>query len=222
MRTILKTSVAFVFMFLSGLTAQNLQIVHLDGVYDLDNDDLVEFISFEQDRETGGVVSRVAYYEIDDLGFPQLIWNLDAPQQIDGSIVAARITDLDGSGTAELFIAANVRAPDNPDLSQGVIYVYDWIDGGFSKAPALSTALTGPQSGQAISNVDIVDLEGDGKEEVAIALTGPEAVVTVIGLSHGEERLFNEIQSFLLQDFSTSAGDVHVAGVDFDRDGLSD
>ena len=209
-------------MFLSGLTAQNLQIVHMDGVYDLDNDDLVEFVSFEQDRETGGVVSRVAYYEIDDLGFPQLIWNLDTPQQIDGSIVAARITDLDGSGNAELFIAANVRVPDNPDFSQGVIYVYDWIDGGFSKAPALSTALTGPQSGQAISNVDIVDLEGDGKEEVAIALTGPEAVVTVIGLSPGEERLFNEIQSFLLQDFSTSAGDVHVAGVDFDRDGLSD
>jgi hypothetical protein len=222
MRNILKTSVAFAFMFLSGLTAQNLQIVHMDGVYDLDNDDLVEFVSFEQDRETGGVVSRVAYYEIDDLGFPQLIWNLDTPQQISGSIVAARITDLDGSGNAELFIAANVRVPDNPDLSQGVIYVYDWIDGGFSKAPALSTALTGPQSGQAISNVDIVDLEGDGKEEVAIALTGPEAVVTVIGLSPGEERLFNEIQSFLLQDFSTSAGDVHVAGVDFDRDGLSD
>jgi len=222
MRNILKTSVPFAFMFLSGLTAQNLQIVHMDGVYDLDNDDLVEFVSFEQDRETGGVVSRVAYYEIDDLGFPQLIWNLDTPQQISGSIVAARITDLDGSGNAELFIAANVRVPDNPDLSQGVIYVYDWIDGGFSKAPALSTALTGPQSGQAISNVDIVDLEGDGKEEVAIALTGPEAVVTVIGLSPGEERLFNEIQSFLLQDFSTSAGDVHVAGVDFDRDGLSD
>ena len=151
MRNILKTFVAFTFMLLSGLTAQNLQIVHLDGVYDLDNDDLVEFISFEQDRETGGVVSRVAYYEIDDLGFPQLIWNLDTPQQISGSIVAARITDLDGSGNAELFIAANVRVPDNPDLSQGVIYVYDWIDGGFSKAPALSTALTGPQSGQAIS-----------------------------------------------------------------------
>ena len=79
MRNILKTSVAFAFMFLSGLTAQNLQIVHMDGVYDLDNDDLVEFVSFEQDRETGGVVSRVAYYEIDDLGFPQLIWNLDTP-----------------------------------------------------------------------------------------------------------------------------------------------
>ena len=226
---------AFIFTLLSSIMAQNLQIVHMDGVYDLDNDDLVEFIAFEQDivamqqpipsllpREAGGVVSRVAYYEIDALGFPQLIWNLDTPQQIDGRIVAARITDLDGSGTAELVIAANVRIPDNPDFTQGVISVYDWIDGSFSTAPALSTALTGPQSGQAISNLDVVDLEGDGKEEVAIALTGPEAVVTVIGLSGGEERLFSEVQSFLLQDFSTSAGDVHVAGVDFDRDGLTD
>jgi len=222
MRTILKTSVALVFILLSVLVGQNLQIVHMDGVYDLDNDDLVEFIAFEQDRETGGVVSRVAYYEIDDLGFPQLIWNLDTPQKIDGNIVAARITDLNGSGTSELFIAANVKTADNRDLSQGVLYVYDWMGSGFSTEPALSTALTDPQNGQAISNIDIVDLEGDGKEEVAIALTGPEAVVTVIGLSDGEERLFNEIQSFLLQDFSTSAGDVHVAGVDFDRDGLSD
>ena len=196
MRNILKTSVALAFMFLSGLSGQNLQIIHMDGVYDLDNDDLVEFIAFEQDRETGGVVSRVAYYEIDDLGFPQLIWNLDTPQNIDGSIVAARITDLNGSGTSELFIAANVKTTDNRDLSQGVLYVYDWIGGGFSAEPALSTALTGSQSGQAISNIDIVDLEGDGKEEVAIALTGPEAVVTVIGLSDGEERVFNEIQSF--------------------------
>ncbi len=79
MRNILKTSVALSFMLLSDLVGQNLQIIHMDGVYDLDNDDLVEFIAFEQDRETGGVVSRVAYYEIDDLGFPQLIWNLDTP-----------------------------------------------------------------------------------------------------------------------------------------------
>ena len=45
----------------------------MDGVYDLDNDDLVEFLAFEESSESSGVLSRVAYYEIDDLGFPQLI-----------------------------------------------------------------------------------------------------------------------------------------------------
>ncbi len=202
--------------------AQNLQIVHMDGVYDLDNDDLVEFIAFEEARETGGTVTRIAYYEIDDLSFPQLIWNFDTPGQINGQIIGARLADLDGSGTPELFIAANVISADNPEFSQAVIYIYDWIDGTFSTSPALSSAISTPESRQAVSNVDVIDLEGDGKDEVAIALTGPEAMVTIIGEQNGEERRFGEVLTFLLQDFSTSAGDVHVAGVDFDRDGLSD
>ena len=49
MKNMLKPSVAFIFTLLSSIMAQNLQIVHMDGVYDLDNDDLVEFIAFEQD-----------------------------------------------------------------------------------------------------------------------------------------------------------------------------
>ena len=195
----------------------------MDGVYDLDNDDLVEFLAFEESSESSGVLSRVAYYEIDDLGFPQLIWNIDSPENINGEIVDVRLADLDGSGIYELFLAANVQNSENPSLSQGVIYVYNWEQKSFSLAPVISSALTSPDSRQSINNIDIVDLNGDGKDEVAIALSGPESVITIVGIEENNgQRIFNEVLSFLLSDFSSSAGDLHVAGVDFERDGLSD
>ncbi len=195
----------------------------MDGVYDLDNDDLVEFLAFEENSELSGTLSRVAYYEIDDLGFPQLIWNIDSPQNISGEIVDVRLADLNGSGIYELFLAANVQTSENSGLSQGVIYVYNWEQESFSRTPVISSAITSPDSRQAINNIDVVDLNGDGKDEIAIALRGPESVITIVGIEENNgERVFNEILTFLLSDFSSSAGDIHVAGVDFERDGLSD
>jgi len=216
-------SVFWVLLLSSYARSQNLQIVHIDGVYDLDNDDLVEFLAFEEAPESSGSLSRVAYYEIDDLGFPQLIWNIDSPEDINGDIVEVRLADLDGSGTYELFLAANVQTPENSGLSQGIIYVYNWEQESFSPSPVISSALTSPDSRQLINNLDIVDLNGDGKDEVAIALSGPESVITIVSIEENNgQRVFNEVLSFLLTDFSSSAGDIHVAGVDFERDGLSD
>jgi len=43
----------------------DLKIVHMDGVFDLDNDDLVEFITIEEGKGDGGVTGKVGYYEID-------------------------------------------------------------------------------------------------------------------------------------------------------------
>ena len=212
-----------IFILCDFSKGQNLQIIHIDGVFDLDNDDLVEFLAFEETSETSEPLSRIAYYEIDDLGFPQLIWNVDSPQNINGEIVEVRLADLNGSGTYELLLAANVQVSENSDLTQGIIYVYNWEQESFSRSPIISSALTSPDSRQLINNIDIVDLNGDGKEEVAIALSGPESVITIVDIqeNNGQE-IFNEVLTFLLSDFSTSAGDIHVAGVDFGRDGLSD
>ncbi|MBF88554.1 MAG: hypothetical protein CMG75_02660 [Candidatus Marinimicrobia bacterium] len=212
-----------IFVLCDFSKGQNLQIIHIDGVFDLDNDDLVEFLAFEETSETSEPLSRIAYYEIDDLGFPQLIWNVDSPQNINGEIVEVRLADLNGSGTYELLLAANVQVSENSDLTQGIIYVYNWEQESFSRSPIISSALTSPDSRQLINNIDIVDLNGDGKEEVAIALSGPESVITIVDIqeNNGQE-IFNEVLTFLLSDFSTSAGDIHVAGVDFGRDGLSD
>ncbi|MFQ6673410.1 MAG: hypothetical protein ACE5GH_01340, partial [Fidelibacterota bacterium] len=66
----------FFFPAATVLFAANMKIIHMNGVFDLDNDDLVEFLTVEDGQGTGGVVSRVGYYEIDELGYPQLLWNL--------------------------------------------------------------------------------------------------------------------------------------------------
>ncbi len=44
----------------------DLKIVHMDGVFDLDNDDLVEFITIEEGKGDGGVTGKVGYYEISE------------------------------------------------------------------------------------------------------------------------------------------------------------
>ena len=59
--------------FLSFSYGADLKIVHMDGVFDLDNDDLVEFITIEEGKGDGGVTGKVGYYEIDELGYPQLL-----------------------------------------------------------------------------------------------------------------------------------------------------
>ncbi|MAG20765.1 MAG: hypothetical protein CMF77_01160 [Candidatus Marinimicrobia bacterium] len=213
----------FLLFFIAFTSAQNLKIDHMNGVYDLDNDDLVEFLTVEDGQGTGGLVVRVGYYEIDELGFPQLLWSLDAPQDIDGSIVNGVLADLDGSGIPAIVVAANVRSEQDPEILLATLYLFDRVEGEFSEQPSLTLSLADAQNLFNINNIDVIDTEGDGKEELALGLWGPEATVTVLRLGETEgDRQFQELSSFALPDFSTSSGALHVAGLDYDRDGQSD
>ena len=65
------TSRLFTFFTISLLSfsfGADLKIVHIDGVFDLDNDDLVEFITIEEGRGDGDITGKIGYYEIDECG----------------------------------------------------------------------------------------------------------------------------------------------------------
>lgn len=201
----------------------DLKIVHMDGVYDLDNDDLVEFLTIEDGQGREGVVARVVYYEIDELGYPQLLWQLETPRQVDGSIVDVRLADMNGSGIPSIVVAANVRNQAVDGVSLATLYLFDRIEEEFSAQPSLTLSLSDPQNPQTINNLNVLDLEGDGREEVVVSLQGPEPTVSVMGLVDlPGERRFEERWSESLETFSSSAGRIYAASLDFNRDGNSD
>jgi len=195
----------------------------MDGVFDLDNDDLVEFLTIEDGQGTGGVVARIGYYEIDELGYPQLLWELDTPRHINGSIVNTMMADMDGSGVPEIVVAANVRTGVTGDYDLATLYLFDWVQGEFSSLPSLTLALADTINPLSINSLDVIDLQGDGRDELVLSLHGPEPIVSVITLSEIENvRQLQELWSYTLEDFSSSAGLLFVAGVDYNRDGSSD
>ena len=220
-----KTILYFIYFLLINFNisfCQDLKIRFMDGVYDLDNDDLVEFISFESEKINVESRSRIAYYEIDELGFPQLLWSLNATKDVEGSIVSANIADFDGSGTPEIVISTNKFFANDTNFSQALLYVYEWKGSTFSSKPIASIALTDENDTQLIKNVSILDINADGKDEIAVALSGKEPVISILGINEDEPVRFYEIQSFLMESFLESPANLRVASLDYNRDGFSE
>ncbi|MEE9167790.1 MAG: Ig domain-containing protein [Candidatus Neomarinimicrobiota bacterium] len=205
------------------LGGANLKVVHIDGIFDLDYDDLVEFLTIEDGQGTGGVVTRIGYYEIDELGFPQLLWNIDAPRDIDGSIVHVRMADMDGSGTPEIVVAANARGGIDGELDLATLYLFEWDQGEFPEEPTLTLSLADTIAPQAINNLDLLDLEGDGRDELVLSLLGTEPTLSIIALSTIDNvRQLHERWSYVPEGFSSSGGRLYVGSLDFDRNGQYD
>ena len=225
------TSRLFTFFTISLLSfsfGADLKIVHIDGVFDLDNDDLVEFITIEEGRGDGDITGKIGYYEIDELGYPQLLWHLSSRStpfepdtrsrfQVTGALVGAAITDLDGNGSAELVVAANIFSPN--ELETGTILVFQWTQGEFPLQPSLTLSLGDQANPNTVNNLTLLDLEGDGRDEIAVGLQGRRAAVSVFGLSTEEETsLLREVWNAPLEDYRR----VYAGAFDYNRDGLSD
>ena len=94
----------------------------------------------------------------------------------------AAITDLNGSGTAELVIAANVFSPN--EMETGTIFVFQWTQGEFPDQPTLTLSLGDPTNPHTVNNLILLDLEGDGMDELAVGLQGQQSTISVFGLKN--------------------------------------
>ena len=70
------------------------KIVHMEGSYDIDNDNLLEFISLELNPESDVFPNVVRYYELDEDGYQNLVWEFSPPPGLEGYFVDAKIGDL--------------------------------------------------------------------------------------------------------------------------------
>ena len=108
----------------SFLNAQ--KIVHLEGSYDLDGDNLLEFISLELDPDKNVFPTVVKYNEVDQDGYQSSIWEFDAPKELDGYFVDAKIGDLDGDGIPDLIIVMNLSRFGTNSTPHVFVAVYSW------------------------------------------------------------------------------------------------
>ena len=68
-------------------TAVAQKIVHMNGAYDLDGDNMLEFVALELNPETHVFPTSVRYYEIDSDSYQSLIWEFEPPIELEGYFV---------------------------------------------------------------------------------------------------------------------------------------
>ena len=84
----------FIFLMLSSLFSQ--KILHMNGTYDLDGDNMLEFLALELDPDKDVFPTAVRFYEIDSDGYQTLIWEFIPPVALEGEFVDAQVGDIDG------------------------------------------------------------------------------------------------------------------------------
>ncbi len=217
------------FIISSGLSAAEFKIVNMHGVYDFDKDDLVEFLTIEEGQLEGRKVTLTGYYEIDELGFPQLVWSFPSD---DGdikiadisSLVSARIADMDGNAVPEIIVGANSFSSEDKETTIATVFLFNLNQGSFALQPSLTVAASEPSRPKTINNLDIIDIDNDGRDEIAMALGGAdERGIIIFRLNEKTEpQQLTEVSSFSLNEFSSTLGQIHVAGLDYNNDGFSD
>ena len=219
----------FTLIISSGLFAAEFKIVNMHGVYDFDKDDLVEFLTIEEGQLEGRKVTLAGYYEIDELGFPQLIWSFPSDagevKVADiSSLVSARIADMDGNAIPEIVVGANSFSPEDKEITIATVFLFNLSQGSFALQPSLTMAVSEPSRPKTINNLDIIDIDNDDREEIALALGGvDERGIIILRLNEKiEPQQLTEVSSFSLNEFSSTLGQIHVAGLDYNNDGFSD
>ena len=74
-----------IFLMLSSLFSQ--KILHMNGTYDLDGDNMLEFLALELDPDKDVFPTAVRFYEIDSDGYQTLVWEFIPPVALEGDFV---------------------------------------------------------------------------------------------------------------------------------------
>ena len=208
---------SFIFSVLLG---KDLQIIHMEGTFDLDNDGLIEFASIEVGRENGNYISMIRYYEIDGDGYQQLNWELAAPDGLLGNFVNLKIGDLDGNGTPELITIMNLTDENEERILHPIVYYYPWDGTGFSETPASTLNLSERNTFLRCHNFELLDRDNDGDQELLVSLGSPVRGLAIVDVnSDGELEITTRLEP---ESMRFGSGFVYAGVVDWNRDGYDD
>ena len=207
-------------LIFSVLLGKDLQIIHMEGTFDLDNDGLIEFASIEVGRENGNYISMIRYYEIDGDGYQQLNWELAAPDGLLGNFVNLKIGDLDGNGTPELITIMNLTDENEERILHPIVYYYPWDGTGFSETPASTLNLSERNTFLRCHNFELLDRDNDGDQELLVSLGSPVRGLAVVDVnSDGELEITTRLEP---ESMRFGSGFVYAGVVDWNRDGYDD
>lgn len=212
----------FLAVFLVGslLTAEESKILRMDGPYDLNRNEALEFLALESVPPQINQCTILRYYELDSDGYQNLLWELTAQDGLLGQFVNATIGDLNGDGNPELIVVMNVAGPGNGRMLQPSVLVYPWGTDGFSEDPSTSLNLAPDQPFILANNFQLPDIDADGDQEIAVSLGTPLRQVKIIDMN--PEGALYRMSTITSNAMRTGSGFVYVAAVDHDRDRYDD
>ena len=200
--------------------AQQYKITHMEGTYDLDGDGFMEFVSVESKTNENNKYSVVRYYELDDNGYQQLEWELEAPDGLLSNFVDVELGDLDGDGVPELITVSNMADPNKKELLQPIAFYYYWDGERFSEEAGSVFNLSGGRDFVRGHNFVLMDYDGDMDQEVAISLGSPLREIAILDLNKDNE--WRIVQTLKPNGMKSGVSAVYVSAVDWNRDGLDD
>ncbi len=213
----ISTALLLAFNLLFG---KDLQIVHMEGTFDLDQDGLYEFATVEVGRENGHSISMIRYYEIDGDGYQQLNWELAAPDGLLGNFVGLKLGDLDGDGNPELITIMNLTDADEEQILQPVVFYYSWDGSGFSEIPTGSLNLSERNTFLRCHNFVLLDRDNDDDQELLVSLGSPVRGLAIVDINEdGELEITTRLEP---ESMRFGSGFVYGGVVDFNHDGYDD
>lgn len=209
-----------VILVLNLMIGKDLQIIHMEGTFDLDNDGLIEFATVEVGRENGHSVSMIRYYEIDGDGYQQLNWELAAPDGLLGNFVNLKLGDLDGDGTPELITIMNLTDENEERILHPIVYYYSWDGEGFSETPASTLNLSERNIFLRCHNFELINQDGDDDQELVVSLGSPVRGLAIVDVNdEGQLEITSRLEP---KSMRFGSGFVYAGAVDWNRDGLDD
>ena len=216
----MKRIIILLSLIFSVLLGKDLQIIHMEGTFDLDDDGLIEFASIEVGRENGKYISMIRYYEIDGDGYQQLNWELAAPDGLLGNFVNIKIGDLDGNGTPDLITIMNLTDENEERILHPIVYYYPWDGKGFSETPASTLNLSERNTFLRCHNFELLDRDNDDDQELLVSLGSPVRGLAVVDVnSDGELEITTRLEP---ESMRFGSGFVYAGVVDWNRDGYDD
>ena len=206
------------FLFMSFSLGQ--KIVHMDGSFDLDGDNLLEFISLELDPSKNVFPTMVRYNEIDTDGYQTVVWEFDAPKELDGYFVDAKIGDLDGNGVPDLIIVMNLSRFGTNATPHVFVAVYNWENESFSELPSVTLDIGKQDRSLRCNNFAMLDQDADGDQELVLSLGSPYRGFAFLDLDNqGRLVITKKIRP---DDLLVGSGLLYAAVIDYDNDGYED
>ncbi|HIC38420.1 MAG TPA: VCBS repeat-containing protein, partial [Candidatus Marinimicrobia bacterium] len=209
-----------ILLIFSLVFSKDLQIIHMEGTFDLDQDGLYEFATIETGQDNGRSVSMIRYYEIDGDGYQQLNWELAAPDGLLGNFVNLKLADLDGDGVPELITIMNLADENEKHILQPIVYYYPWDGEGFSETPASTLNLSERNTFLRCHNFELLNRDGDDDQELVVSLGSPVRGLAIVDVNKdGQLFISNRLEPEAMR---FGSGFVYVGVVDWNNDGFDD
>ena len=191
----------------------------MNGTYDLDGDNMLEFVALELNPNKDIFPKLVRYYEIDADGYQTIMWEFIPPVALEGDFVDAKVGDVNGDGVPELVVVMNLTRFGDNNSPHVFIATYDWDGTHFSEIPSASLDIGKENKSLRCNNFQLLDQDADGEQEIVLSLGSPFRGFAIVGSSPSGLSIIKKIRP---DQLLVGSGLLYVAALDYDYDGYDD